>query len=189
MDNLGFIVLPYWLPAILFAVFPMLWFFAPHRRRAKRRKLGLCPICGYDLRASPDRCPECGTALTRRADQDTLPHMIPSYDRNEAVATAEAHIRDARVGQAQLLDAKHQSTAEKALSHLQRLKTLGATDSQIRMMEDHLRRKPSRSAWHVHFLLRDCRYVDGVTTATVTIDDESGAAELSVFERERPAVM
>lgn len=55
-------VVPYWLLAALTAVAPALWLYLRARRSSARRRsrLGLCPTCGYDLRATRGKCPECG---------------------------------------------------------------------------------------------------------------------------------
>ena len=54
--------IPCWLLCVGFAVLPLLWL----QRRWRRDHYigqGHCSTCGYDLRATPDRCPECGTAV------------------------------------------------------------------------------------------------------------------------------
>jgi hypothetical protein len=49
------------LPVIFFPTIVIfgLWLWRAINRR-RRGSVGHCVICGYDLRATPDRCPECG---------------------------------------------------------------------------------------------------------------------------------
>lgn len=53
------ITLPDWFIVLLSGVFATACLL-PVYRRGRRRKRGLCVGCGYDLRASIGRCPECG---------------------------------------------------------------------------------------------------------------------------------
>jgi hypothetical protein len=54
------VIVPHWVFVTLFAIPPLLRLRAwrGHRRHAVA---GTCATCGYDLRATPERCPECGT--------------------------------------------------------------------------------------------------------------------------------
>jgi hypothetical protein len=54
---------PYWGIVLVSGVVPALWLHDT-RRRARRRRTCHCPRCGYDLRATPERCPECGAAAS-----------------------------------------------------------------------------------------------------------------------------
>lgn len=57
------LLLPYWALVLLFAGLPTIWLSKWVLRR-RCSIAGLCPSCGYDLRASPEICPECGNKVS-----------------------------------------------------------------------------------------------------------------------------
>jgi predicted RNA-binding Zn-ribbon protein involved in translation (DUF1610 family) len=75
-DGSSIIFMPHWavtLPSLAIAIFG----FVYTRRfylMAHRKRHNLCLQCGYDLRATSDRCPECGTAVKKLA---TAPPIQP----------------------------------------------------------------------------------------------------------------
>ena len=50
----------------------LLWNVHRWRRGFDQYDDGYCSYCGYDLRASEDRCPECGCAI-KRANESVQP--------------------------------------------------------------------------------------------------------------------
>jgi hypothetical protein len=57
-----FLYIPCWFITIIGMGLPILRIISFGRRR--RMTSGRCSQCGYDLRATPERCPECGTVAS-----------------------------------------------------------------------------------------------------------------------------
>jgi hypothetical protein len=62
------VVFPHGALVVVFALLPLLKATQLARRAIARRRIsrGFCGKCGYDLRASDGRCPECGETFTSR---------------------------------------------------------------------------------------------------------------------------
>jgi hypothetical protein len=64
--NVSFQSMTFPLPMVvaLTLIMPAIWIRELKTRRRKCRRQ-ICPTCGYDIRATPNRCPECGSAPNR----------------------------------------------------------------------------------------------------------------------------
>ena len=68
------LLVPYWLIALLAIVLPLAYVSTLLPQLTKRHRGNLCRACGYDLRATPDRCPECGRQAANAPLTASTPH-------------------------------------------------------------------------------------------------------------------
>ena len=63
---------PLWFPVLLLML-PAVRFLWVQRRQSRRAMRNQCLHCGYDLRSSAGRCPECGTPIPSAPASDGPP--------------------------------------------------------------------------------------------------------------------
>ena len=66
------VAVPYWFLVLCFAIAPLAYLL----RRLRGHAAGHCHKCGYDLRATKDRCPECGTPVPPTVAESVLPESL-----------------------------------------------------------------------------------------------------------------
>jgi hypothetical protein len=59
--------IPHWFLVLTFALYPAIWLLSRARRNRGGRDGINCARCDYDLRATPDRCSECGAVPNSHA--------------------------------------------------------------------------------------------------------------------------
>lgn len=66
-------IAPDWSLLLLFSLLPAIRVV----RLMRWKRTGICASCGYDLRATPDRCPECGAVPSEKSKirNDSLPKL------------------------------------------------------------------------------------------------------------------
>jgi hypothetical protein len=61
------LTVPVWFFTVVFSCVPLVWLHR-YRQRMRHQIVAQCLVCGYDLRATPGRCPECGTEPMQNAE-------------------------------------------------------------------------------------------------------------------------
>jgi hypothetical protein len=80
------VIIPYWSVVTLTGVLPAAWAAARTRRwliARRRASRGCCTRCGYDLRATPGRCPECGAAALAPTVELPTSAEVPNPDHRD----------------------------------------------------------------------------------------------------------